>query len=918
MSAARALAVALSLLALASARAGWVEDAPGGGTVIHLKLFDFPNPSDPSTANRAEVAGLELFKKSFPRRFAETRRDEYKAHPELYGKHNWDKVSVELHPATGIKITGASTDLLQIAGGMAPDIMYINFSKSDTYIRNGFLQPLDEYVASMPKAEFDDRVDPRIIPVIYRKGPDGQKRYWAFPYGGALGKVLWYRKDLFDAHKIPYPDDNWTWEDMYEASRKIADPSRGVYGCRLARGGWFWLTWLWSAGGEVMAYDEKADQWRCVFGSHAGALALDYYVRLATEKWIDKQGHVQRGYSTLESNEDAFAQWDRGEIGMTVAYIDGRIFSSINPEVTGLAPVPLGPPDPKTGKRVRGAELNSRMMGMFSGIKEKAVRDACWDYMRFYDGPEALALKTKVMVEGGMGRFVNPEQLRRFGYADVERLAPPDWARNFKIAIECGKPEPYGKNSALAYMMMGTPVDEALDLSLRDKLPKDREQRLDALQGLLEKAESRANVQMIGLVPPTERLSRRICASVALLGILVAFAFVFKRLFRLFTPPDTLREGKSAWQFRRYVWAYLLLVPAVGTILFWHYIPLLRGSLMAFLDYKLVGQSTFKGVDNFGDLIFDQEWWLSVWNAMRYSFLVLAMTFLPPIILAVALQEVPRGKLLYRVVYYLPAVVTGIVTIVLWKQFYEPSERGALNSLCMHIPAAGFLLAGLALLAVCLAFAQRLRLHGMWLGMGFTVFAGLALLSLFAGLALPILLPNTETLAESLPKLASRLFSFTPEPYRWLNNPNTAMLSCVIPMVWAGMGPGCLIYLAALKGIPDDYYEAADMDGATFIDKILLVVFPTLKSLIVINFVGAFIGSWYSSTDTVLVMTGGGASTQVAGLYIWYKAFTFLDFGRATAAAWLLGMMLIGFTVYQLRMLSRVEFRTADSNKKGG
>jgi multiple sugar transport system permease protein len=129
-------------------------------------------------------------------------------------------------------------------------------------------------------------------------------------------------------------------------------------------------------------------------------------------------------------------------------------------------------------------------------------------------------------------------------------------------------------------------------------------------------------------------------------------------------------------------------------------------------------------------------------------------------------------------------------------------------------------------------------------------------------------------------------------------------------MVWAGMGPGCLIYLAALKGIPDDYYEAADMDGATFIDKILFIIFPMLKPLLIINFIGAFIHSWYGAEGNILVMTGGAANTEVAGLHIWYKAFTFLQFGPATAMAWMLGFMLIGFTVYQLRILARVEFRT--------
>jgi multiple sugar transport system permease protein len=124
------------------------------------------------------------------------------------------------------------------------------------------------------------------------------------------------------------------------------------------------------------------------------------------------------------------------------------------------------------------------------------------------------------------------------------------------------------------------------------------------------------------------------------------------------------------------------------------------------------------------------------------------------------------------------------------------------------------------------------------------------------------------------------------------------------------MGPGCLIYLAALKGIPDDYYEAADIDGASFIDKLLFIVFPTLKVLLIINFIGVFIGSWYSATGNILVMTGGLANTETAGLHIWYKAFTYLKFGEAAAMAWVLGFMLIGFTVYQLKILSRVEFKT--------
>jgi multiple sugar transport system permease protein len=87
-----------------------------------------------------------------------------------------------------------------------------------------------------------------------------------------------------------------------------------------------------------------------------------------------------------------------------------------------------------------------------------------------------------------------------------------------------------------------------------------------------------------------------------------------------------------------------------------------------------------------------------------------------------------------------------------------------------------------------------------------------------------------------------------------------------------------------------------------------------LKPLLVINFVGVFIASW-NAAGNILAMTGGAAATEVAGLHIFYQAFVHLRFGPATAMAWILGFILIGFTVNQLQTLSRMEFRTAEDRK---
>jgi ABC-type sugar transport system permease subunit len=143
----------------------------------------------------------------------------------------------------------------------------------------------------------------------------------------------------------------------------------------------------------------------------------------------------------------------------------------------------------------------------------------------------------------------------------------------------------------------------------------------------------------------------------------------------------------------------------------------------------------------------------------------------------------------------------------------------------------------------------------------------------------------------------------------YLQDPKLAMLCIILPGIWAGAGPGSIIYLAAMKGIPDEMYEAADLDGAGVWKKIWHVTVPMLSPLIIINFVGAFIGS-FKAMENIFIMTGGGPlnATHTISLEIWYNAFMYLKFGYATAAAWIMGSMLIGFTMYQLRILRNVRF----------
>jgi multiple sugar transport system permease protein len=288
-------------------------------------------------------------------------------------------------------------------------------------------------------------------------------------------------------------------------------------------------------------------------------------------------------------------------------------------------------------------------------------------------------------------------------------------------------------------------------------------------------------------------------------------------------------------------WAFML--PALLSILIWQYVPLVRGSLMAFQDYFILTPSRFVWLDNFIKLFHDMDFRTSITNTATYVGLSLLIGFAVPIILAVLLSEIPVGKVFFRIIFYLPNITSGLVITLMWLDFYNGTITGMLNRLLL---SAGFI--------------------------------------------------------------------SSDQPVRWLQDTTTLwgllpMICVIVPGVWAGAGGGCLIYLAALKGVPDDVYEAADLDGAGPLRKFLRITLPYMKPLVLINLVGAFIGAFHAAGN-ILLMTGGGPDnkTMTIGLQIFYNAYLYLRFGYATAMAWILGSALIGFTLYQLRILRDVKF----------
>ena len=114
-----------------------------------------------------------------------------------------------------------------------------------------------------------------------------------------------------------------------------------------------------------------------------------------------------------------------------------------------------------------------------------------------------------------------------------------------------------------------------------------------------------------------------------------------------------------------------------------------------------------------------------------------------------------------------------------------------------------------------------------------------------------------------------------------------------------------VVYLAALQGMPQQLYEAADLDGANEWTKFRHVTLPLLTPVIFFNLIIGFIGALQTFAEPY-VMTQGGPenSTLLLGLYLYQTAFGFLQMGYAAAIAWIMFLIIFILTLIQLRLSS--------------
>jgi multiple sugar transport system permease protein len=145
-------------------------------------------------------------------------------------------------------------------------------------------------------------------------------------------------------------------------------------------------------------------------------------------------------------------------------------------------------------------------------------------------------------------------------------------------------------------------------------------------------------------------------------------------------------------------------------------------------------------------------------------------------------------------------------------------------------------------------------------------------------------------------------------PVPWLVEPRWAMASLCVVSVWRSVPFATVVLLAAMQGVPETVYEAAKIDGAGEIRQFVSITVPLIRGaisfVVVISIIHAF-----QAFDVVYVLNGpnGGpeSATYVLGIMLFQHAFSFLEFGYASALAWVMFAILLVLTVLQLRLTRR-------------
>jgi len=296
--------------------------------------------------------------------------------------------------------------------------------------------------------------------------------------------------------------------------------------------------------------------------------------------------------------------------------------------------------------------------------------------------------------------------------------------------------------------------------------------------------------------------------------------------------------------------------------------PVLFSLVVSFSNWNLQHTVPFRWtvLDNYIMMMKDKAFWMYFFNTV-YFMLGMPVAIAGSLLLAILLSQKLRGVIVYRTLFYLPCITSGVALMILWKALYNP-DFGPINTIM------NWALAKLGINHLLILLGGKAVSAPQWL------------------------LSTKNLLAMSVEEIKMTLG-------QWGLGARDAL---IFMGIWVAIGGNNMIlYIAALSNVPQELYEAAEIDGAGKWAIFKNVTWPQLAPTTFFIVVMSFIGGLQGGFEQARVMTGGGpaGTTTTLTYYIYVKAFEEFQIGYASAMSWVLFMIIFAVTIVNWKFGAR-------------
>ena len=279
---------------------------------------------------------------------------------------------------------------------------------------------------------------------------------------------------------------------------------------------------------------------------------------------------------------------------------------------------------------------------------------------------------------------------------------------------------------------------------------------------------------------------------------------------------------KIGYQRGETVLAWAMVSPWLAGFLLLTAFPMVASLVLSFMDWDMLSPPKWAGLANYEKLFFTDPLAMhSLKITVIFSLGSIPLNIVFGLAIAMLLNTNIRALSVFRTIYYLPAILSGVAVAILWQWIFS-TEFGLLNT--------------------------ALRIFGI-------------------------------------------------EGPAWLGSKIWVLPAFVVMRLWS-VGGGMVIYLAGLQAVPTDLYEAAEIDGANWWQRILRITLPMLSPTIFFQLITGVIFSMQIFTEAFIMTDGGPANASLFYmLYLYRQAFQFFKMGYASALAWVLFVAILLLTI---------------------